>query len=269
MPHLARYGRLLLAFARFGLTQELAFRANFLVKLLVEVLWLTILLVFYDVVFRKTDTVADWSHGQYLFFVGCYFALEGIIETFFLSNCTEFAELIRSGNLDFYLLKPIDEQFLLTCRTVDWSTVPNVLMGVGVMTFALRELAWQFDPLQVVLFLGLFFCGVALAYSFLLLLTSGSMWFMRNQSLFELWWLFTTLMRYPKEVLARGWFEPVSRIFTYVIPILLVVNVPARVVVGALDRVLVGYVVVATAVMLWVSRRFFQFALRRYRSASS
>src|SRR5262249_15812807 len=65
-------------------------------------------------------------------------------------------------------------------------------------------------------------------------LTAGSMWFMRNQSLFEMWWLFTTLMRYPREVLARGWFEPVGRFFTYVIPILLGVNVPARVVVGLL-----------------------------------
>jgi ABC-2 type transport system permease protein len=95
------------------------------------------------------------------------------------------------------------------------------------------------------------------------------MWFMRNQSLFELWWLFTTLMRYPREVLAQGWFEPFSRFFTYVLPILLVVNVPARAVVGLLDKVLIGYILAATVVMVFVSRWFFRFALRRYRSASS
>ena len=42
-----RYFRLTLAFARLGLATELSFRANFLIKLLVEVLWLGILLVFY------------------------------------------------------------------------------------------------------------------------------------------------------------------------------------------------------------------------------
>lgn len=269
MAGVARYLRLLVALGRFSLTQELAFRGNFLIKVLVEVLWLSILLIFYNTIFSKTEMVANWPRTHYLFFVGCYFALEGLIETFFLSNCSEFADLIRSGNLDFYLLKPIDEQFLLTCRTLDWSTIPNVFMGLGVMTYALRDMAWTFDPLQALAFLGLFACGVALAYSFLLVLTSSSMWFLRNQSLFEMWWLFTTLMRYPKEVLARGWFEPVSRFFTYVIPVLLVVNVPAQVVVGLLDGWLVGYVLVATAVMLLVSRWFFQFALRRYRSASS
>ena len=37
--------------------------------------------------------------------------------------------------------------------------------------------------------------GVAMAYGFLLMLTAASVWFMRNQSLMEMWWLFTTLMR--------------------------------------------------------------------------
>ena len=71
--------------------------------------------------------IADWSEPQYFFFVGCFFALNGLIETLFLENCNEFAELVRTGDLDFLLLKPIDEQFLISCRKVDWSTAPNVI----------------------------------------------------------------------------------------------------------------------------------------------
>src|SRR5262245_42462503 len=108
LAHLGRYLRLFAAFARFGLLSEMAFRSNFLVKLFVEILWLFLLLVFYGTVFRQTDHVAGWSQAQFLAFLGCYFALEGVIETFFLSNCTEFSTLVRSGDLDLYLLKPID-----------------------------------------------------------------------------------------------------------------------------------------------------------------
>src|SRR5438132_13939524 len=133
MRGVVRYLRLYLALARYGLSRELAFRGNFLVKIFVEVLWLCILLAFYRTLFSKTTMVADWSEPQYLFFVGCYFALAGLIEGFFLANCSEFADLVRTGDLDFYLLKPIDEQFLVTCRDIDWSSVANVFMGVGVM----------------------------------------------------------------------------------------------------------------------------------------
>jgi ABC-2 type transport system permease protein len=269
----ARYVRLWLAFARFGLLQEMAFRGNFLVKTIVELLWLGILLVFYRTIFTKTSVVATWSEAQYLFFVGCYFALQALIETLVLSNCSEFADLVRSGDLDFYLLRPIDEQFLVTCRNLDWSTAPSIMMGVGVMIYALSELPWQFDLGTLLLFLALFACGLVMSYCFLLTLTSASVWMTRNQSLFELWWLFSTLMRYPKEIFTLSWAYPIGFFFTFVIPVMLVINVPANVMVRPLEAgaapVTLGVTLATTAALFVASRSLFRFALRRYRSASS
>jgi ABC-2 type transport system permease protein len=266
----ARYVRLVVALARYGLARELAFRSNFLVKIAVEVLWLCILLIFYRTVFAKTSHVADWSEAQYLFFVGCYFTIEGIIETFFLENCVEFSDLVRSGDLDFFLLKPIDEQFLLTCRGLDWSTVPNVFMGIGVMGIALHEMHWVFDPLRVLGFAMLLVCGVGIAYSFLLMLASTSVWLVRNQNLMEMWWLFTSLMRYPKEIYAGTLAAPLGWFFSFIVPIILVVNVPARVMVRLFDDpFLIGFTVLSALVLLVVSRAFFRYALQKYRSASS
>ena len=104
------------------------------------------------------------------------------------------------------------------------------------MGMALVQKGWAFDPAQVAWFLVLFTCGTAIAYSFLLLLTSASMWFMRNQSLFEMWWLFTSLMRYPKEIFSRSWAWPLGFFFTFIVPVLLVVNVPARTMVRVFDE---------------------------------
>ncbi|MFM7148407.1 MAG: ABC-2 family transporter protein, partial [Gemmataceae bacterium] len=142
MTGFGRYFRLFSAFARFGLASEMSFRANFLVKLAVEALWLGILILFYDLIFQRTQNVAGWDRAQYLFFLGCHYALAGLIETFFLENCTGFAELVRTGDLDLYLLKPIDEQFLITCRKMDWSTFPNILQGAGVMAYSLWVMEW-------------------------------------------------------------------------------------------------------------------------------
>ncbi|MFO0881612.1 MAG: ABC-2 family transporter protein [Gemmataceae bacterium] len=265
-----RYLRLLLAFARFGLATEMSFRANFLVKLTVEILWLGILLVFYDLIFRQTEEVAGWDRWQYFFFVGCHYALGGLIETFFLENCTNFAELVRSGDLDLYLLKPIDEQFLISTRHVDWATFPNILQGAGVMVFALWAMHWPLDVGRIAGFLVLFACGCAMAYSFLLMLSSMSVWMVRNQSLMEMWWLFTTLMRYPREIFrTTAWANPVGWFFTFIIPVLLVVNVPATTMVRSLEPGFVILMVVATVVLLFASRAVFRYSLASYRSASS
>jgi ABC-2 type transport system permease protein len=265
-----RYLRLFAAFARFGLATEMAFRANFLVKILVEILWLGILLVFYAKLFANTTNIAGWSRSEYFFFVGCHYAMAGIVETFFLSNCIEFAELVRSGDLDKFLLQPIDEQFLVSCRWIDWSTLPNILLGVAIMVLALLAMDWNFDPLRILLFLVLFQCGCALAYSFLLMLSCTAVWFVRNQSLMEMWWLFTTLMRYPRGIYEGLWAKPFGWFFTFVVPVVIVVSVPAETLVKkAFDQFFIAWTIGAAIVMLGVSRRFFRRALQSYRSASS
>lgn len=264
-----RYVRLLGSLGRFALAREMSFRGNFLVKISVEAIWLFILLAFYRTVFARTTVVAGWTEPQYMFFVGCFFALSGLIETLFLENCNDFAELVRTGDLDFLLLKPIDEQFLITCRRIDWSTGANVLMGTAVMLVSLEQMHWTFNPIRVLLFLVTFACGTAIAYSFMLMLTSISVWMVRNQSLMEMWWLFSSLARYPKEIFLGTWAEPVGLFFTFVLPILLVVNIPAGAMVRVLDLRMVGFTLAATAALFWLSRRFFRHALRSYRSASS
>ena len=118
-------------------------------------------------------------------------------------------------------------------------------------------------------FLVTFACGTAIAYSFMLILTSFSVWMVRNQSLMEMWWLFSSLARYPKEIFAGRWAEPLGIFFTYIVPILVVVNVPANAMVRVLDPPMVVLTIVAAVALLWLSRRFFQYALRSYRSASS
>jgi ABC-2 type transport system permease protein len=91
----------------------------------------------------------------------------------------------------------------------------------------------------------------------------------RNQSLMEMWWLFTTLMRYPREIFNVTWASPVGWFFTFIVPVLLVVNVPANVMVRALDWRFVAFMMLSAAVLLLLSRGFFRHALRSYRSASS
>jgi ABC-2 type transport system permease protein len=267
---LLRCLRLWLSLAKFSLLGEMAFRGNFLVKVVVELLWLAILLLFNFTVFQQTNTIAEWTVNEYLFFIGCYFAMGGVMETLFLDNCNQFADLVRSGDLDFFLLKPIDEQFLVSCKHFDWSCVPNVLLGFGVMGFALWSSGWRFDALQTIAFAVLFVSGAALAYGFMLMLMSASVWLMRNQSLFEMWWLFTTLMRYPREIFeGNKWASPAGLFFSFVVPIMLVTNVPANLMVRTLEPWLAIYALGSAAAVLWLSRRLFRIALQRYRSASS
>ncbi len=264
-----RHLRLLLSFAKVSLLGELAFRSNFLLKVLVELIWLGILLTFFKTIFAKSSNVAGWNEQEYLFFVGSYYALEGFVETFFLENCIEFSELVRSGNLDFCLLKPIDPQFFITLRKVDWSTAPKILLGFFMLAYSLTEINKPFELWKIPVFAGLFLSGCSLAYSFLLCLTSLSVWMVRNQSLMEVWWLFTNLMRYPRQIYDTPWALPIRMVFGFIIPALLAVSIPAEFAVKQVEFGMLFFLVIASVFFFKISRMFFNYSLKHYRSASS
>src|SRR5438552_17362266 len=115
-----RYLRLYVAFARISLLGEMTFGADYLIMTFVVLAWLCLMAFFYDRLFEFTAAVAGWSKSEYFFYLGTYFLMESVIETIFMSNVVEFAELVRSGNLDLMLLKPVDEQFLVSCRQVEF-----------------------------------------------------------------------------------------------------------------------------------------------------
>ncbi len=142
-------------------------------------------------------------------------------------------------------------------------------MGAAVMAVSLVEKGWHFDLVRLATFLVTMVCATAIAYSFMLILTTFTVWMVRNQSLMEMWWMFSSLARYPKEIYTGRLAKPLGDLFTYAIPILVVSNVPSNVMVRVLDPFMVAFTIAAAVVLLWVSRRFFHYALRSYRSASS
>ena len=103
----------------------------------------------------------------------------------------------------------------------------------------------------------------------MLILASTAIWMVRNQSLMELWWLFSSLMRYPRDIYEEPWAVLIQKVFTFLLPALLVVSVPAEAMVRVLEPGIIVWTILAGIMMLVISRWVFRKSIRFYRSASS
>lgn len=273
-----RYGKVFLTFARNSLVRDMTFRINFLIEAISSLSWNLMNFGFYILIFEYTTQIAGWDKYQFFAFLATFFFINSLVQTFFMPNFQEFSELIRTGGLDFALLKPIDTQFLISLKRIEWSDLGTFLFGMLLMVYALTNIAAGSGGLhiglaQIVLYPIYILCGVAVMYSFMLSLAATSVWLGRNQTLYNFWFYITNFARYPMEIYggnAAG--IALRQFFTLVIPILLVVNVPARLMAKPLEAqnwplVLFGFV--ATAFSLLASRWIFRRSLLSYRSASS
>jgi ABC-2 type transport system permease protein len=189
-----------------------------------------------------------------------------------MPNCEEFSELIRTGGLDFALLKPIDTQFLISLNKINWSSFANFIFAGVLMAYSVWNLPEPPGVAQLLLFPLYIACGVAILYALMLSLAATSVWLGRNQTLYDFWFYITNFSRYPMEIYTGTIGSPLQWLFTFIIPVLVVVNVPARLLAKPLDAQnwpLALFAVAAAAGSLWAARWIFSRAMKSYRSASS
>lgn len=279
-----RYWRVFATFARNSLVRNMLFRTNFLLESVTSVAWALMNFGLFWIIFKHTPSIGrdtGWGPYEFYVFLGTTWLINSTVQTFFMPNAEEFSDLIRSGGLDFALLKPIDTQFLISFRKIDWSGLANLLVGLALIILSLTHLTsrashpWRLEPVTLLLYPFYILCGVAILYSLMTCLAATSIWLGRNQNLYDFWFYITNFSRYPMEIYERGWGFPLWLVFTFVIPVLVVVNVPARLLAQPLtpravwEWPLAGFTVLATVASLAISRWVFQRALLSYRSASS
>ncbi|MCA9135647.1 MAG: ABC-2 family transporter protein [Planctomycetales bacterium] len=285
MDELRRYGRVFLTFARNSLVRDMTFRMNFVLQCVSSLGWTAMNVGFYLIIFEHTGSIGEgtgWDRDRFFLFIATTWFINSLVQTFFMPNAQEFSEMIRTGGLDFALLKPIDTQFLISFYKVDWSQLSNFFAGGLIAIVSLWNLAHrEVDPmvpsaLSVVLYLVFLVCGVLIMYSVMIMLSATSVWLGRNQSLYNFWFYITNFSRYPMEIYDRGYLgKPLFGLFTFVVPILLVVNVPARILAAPLvarqggANLYVVWAAVTTVIGLFASRWLFRKSLLSYRSASS
>lgn len=272
-PHRASYLRVLVTFARNSLIRDMTFRWNFIIQTVSSMVWMLMNLGFYLLVYQFTDDIAGWTKYEFFVFIATTMLVNSLVQALFMPNVEEFSELIRTGGLDFALLKPIDTQFLVSLQRINWSAFGNLGVGLALLAYSVAHFEPGALTLAGVLLYPLYvLLGVAILYAVMITLAATSIWLGRNQTLYDFWFYITNFSRYPMGIYDGPWGTPLRMLFTFVIPILVVINVPAGLMAKPLDdeyRSLAVFALAATVVSLWVSRWIFRRALLAYRSASS
>lgn len=262
---LVRHARLVATHFRLSVLLAMQYRWNFFLDGLMSAFWTVTALVPLLLVFQERPVIAGWTYGEALVVVAFFTLLEGVLKGAINPSLTMVIEHIRSGTLDFVLLKPADAQVLVSTARVLPFRVFNLFAAAAIFAYAFHELGrgptWGGVAMAGVLLLG----GVSVLYSLWIVVVAISFRAVRIDNLKYFFEALFDAARWPATVF-KG---VLALLFTFVIPIALMTTYPAEALLGRLEPWrLVGGLLLAV-VFAGLSRALWTRSIRWYTSASS
>lgn len=259
------YIKLYSQFFKTSFSSLLIFRKNFVVHFFTTIMWTAYYLFSIEIIFMHTDSIAGWAKGEVLFLVATLFLIDGLRVLFFYNNLKNLPSEITDGNLDLILTKPVDSQFWLSLRHLNFSEISLLIMGALLWWHAWLLTDIQLTIISVLIYMVLCLCGLLIAYSIWLMLVAMSFWYFRIDNITDLFNHIIDIGRYPADI-----FKGVLRVLAFtLIPLAVITNFPVQALIGQLNVMNLIYGLFLTAVFFVSARLFWLFAVRRYSSASS
>mgnify|MGYP001370829787 CR=1 FL=1 len=261
-----RYLKIWLAFFRNTLSRDMEYKMNFIFEIFIDAIYYSSLFFFFKIIFQFTDQLGDFNQDAIIIFLITMYIADSLYVLFLGGNVFEINNNVKSGDLDFILLKPINSQFFISCRYVN----THAIISIVILTMLLIKLTYAYHGNVLLITNFIFYIlslifGMFIFYSFEFMIASLSFWF-RNFSYAG--WLAGELIKYSRrpDSIYSEWFRKI--LFT-IFPMAMICSVPSRILIFGLDIKLFVLQFFISAVFLWLTTMIWKKGLLRYESASS
>lgn len=229
-----------------------------------KVFRLLLLFAFLYSILSATKSMAGYSKEQVIFFF-LVFNISDLLIQFLFRGVYVFRQLVIDGRYDLDLLKPLPSFFR---PLFGWTDVLDFMILIPLWTFSLYYVASRglinnfFD-----LFLFFVFLANSVLVGFAIHLFISGICIMTTE-IDHLIWIyrdFTHMARFPTDIYQTG----IQHMLTFVIPVVVLVTVPAKALMGLLTPQLALISFGISGLFVFISLRFWKYALSKYTSASS
>jgi len=257
--------KLLSAFFKVNVQMALAYRADTIVNILLNIMWLGWELLSLSIIFNNTETIGGWDFGELIALLGVFRLVNTMMIALIWPNTEKFNQSIRDGSMDYTLLQPINSMFLVTFSRITVWRIWDLILAIALILVGVNMSGNTTTPFQFVTFILLTVSGAIVIYSLWIMLIALTFWFTKFDNNVTILQALLDSGRYPVTVYP-AWLRI---IVTFVVPIAVATTVPLQALRGELSgsRVLL-FIAIGIASFL-VASRVWKAGLRRYSGASS
>lgn len=230
-----------------------------------DFVYLAMMFVGTELIYGQVQAIAGWTKNEVLLLVLTVALFNDFMWTFFYFNLRYFSDLVREGNLDFVLLKPVNSRFLISTRYFEFDHFLRMPLIIYFINKLVRELNIRPNLFSWFQFYVLFFFGLFIVYNFFFIITTLNFWFIRIFNLSNLFDDIVEIARFPSKIFQGK----LKYLFVYIIPSIFIAFLPVEVLLGRRGLETIIFAILISVFLFGISQKFWNFALKHYSSASS
>ncbi len=257
--------KLLSAFLKVNIQMSLAYRADTVVNILLNLMWLGWELLSLSIIFNNTETIGGWGFGELIALLGVFRLVHTLMIALIWPNTEKFNQSIRDGSMDYTLLQPVNSMFLVTFSRITIWRAWDLILATVLIVIGINLGGETVTLPSLLIFLLLTISGAIVIYSLWIVLIALTFWFTKFDNNVTILQALLDAGRYPVTVYPV-WLRI---LVTFIVPIAVATTIPLQGLRGDLtfSRSLI-FIAIGIASFL-IASQVWKRGLKQYSGASS
>jgi ABC-2 type transport system permease protein len=257
--------KLISAFLKVNVQMSLAYRADTVMNILLNIMWLGWELLSLSIIFSNTETIAGWGFGELVALLGVFRLVHTLMAAIIWPNTERFNQSIRDGSMDYNLLQPVSSMFLVTFSRITVWRAWDLVLAIVLIVVGVNLSGGTTTPPDILTFILLTISGAIVIYSLWIVLIALTFWFTKFDNNVTILQALFDAGRYPVTVYP-AWLQI---IVTFIIPIAVATTVPLQALRGELTPASVLLFLAVAGISFLIASQVWKRGLKQYSGASS
>lgn len=248
------------------LKRMMEYKGDFIVGIIGFLLGQFFNLLFIWIIFSQIPNLIGWTLEQIVFIYGFSLIPKGLDHLFFDNLWGIGHFIVRKGDFDKYLTRPINPLFHVMVEKLQIDALGELIMGIALICIVLPSLVieWSFIKIVMILivipFATLIYTGIKVATAAI------AFWTKRSGNITYMFYMVNDFSKYPISIYNNF----VKTIITYIIPFAFTAFYPAYyILTGENPLFNIGVTVLIAVVIMFIGILIWNRGIKAYESAGS